>query len=287
MESTVEFWLGFAVNLAGSAIMLWPCFGFLTLKENRSHFEVLLYICMLTTPAALVKYGGGVNFNMIIVFDIVINIILLIWLKWAFCDNLMRCIAAQILMLGNGFIGSSLWMLLYGNLNLITENPVHLYLTHMLCVLIASSVFFFVLKRLKLKDWPESRGFTIFAACVILNVLALTDMAQGFIMKTSRQPLLDAIPNTTFMIECLTVIYIIYRLCIQKEKQDRLAELSALKKHEEENYDRLCRRTEQMAKLRHDFKGQLFAARHIASVDYDEGVKMMEELRTQMQEAED
>ena len=283
MELSMGFWIGFLINAAGSMVMLWPCFGFLTLKKKHEPIEALACIFVVITPVSLIKYVVGAESNNYIIWDVIINLILLIWLKWAFCDSIGRCVISHVLMLGNGLIGSSLWMWIWGNLEMYHQNPVYMYLTHMICIILVSPISFFVLKRLKLKDWPENRWFYISAACIIVNILSLINLNEDFNINYAGQSFLTAVPFVLIMTECIIAVYIMYRLCIEKEKLDRLAKLSALRKLEEDNYKHLCQKTERMAKLRHDFRGQLFVARHIASVDYDEGMRMIEELRAKIE----
>jgi len=267
--------------------MCWPCFAFLTLKEGRSAPEALLLYVLICTPSSLLKYTSDVNAWYYTILDIHNNIVCLIWLKWAFRERFGKCVVAQMLLLGNGMLATSLWIWIWGDATVFAgEKSISAYITHTICLIMVSFVTIFFIKRIRLKDWPENQWFYVLAGAITMNIIFLIDSVCRYFKNMEDISMPDATPFTTFMAECLIVVYIMYRLCIQKEKQDRLAELSALKKHEEENYDRLCRRTEQMAKLRHDFKGQLFAARHIASVDYDEGVKMMEELRAQMEKTD-
>ena len=285
MELSMEFWFGFLMNAAGSMIMLWPCFVFLTLKKNHRPFETLVYLFVLIIPTTFTKYSLSIDYNNYFMLDVITNLILLIWLKWAFCDNIVRCAAAHVMMLGNGIIAAGLWVWIWGEMEMHQRNPGYMYFTHMICVILVTPIFSFILKRLKLKDWTGNRWFYIFSVCIIVNVLSMINLNENFTINYAVRSLLNVIPFILVMAECMIAVYIVYRMCIQKEKLDRLANLSALRKHEEENYNHLCRKTERMAKLRHDFKGQLFVARHIASVDYDEGIRMIEELRRNMEES--
>ena len=279
-----DYWISFALNELGSVIMCWPCFAFLTLKEGRRAWEVLLYLYLIGLPTAVLKYTSDINSWYYTLLDIHNNIVLLSWIKWSFREKIGKCVAAHMILLGNGLIASSLYMWIWGDItDFLGETSVFAYSMHTVCLIAVSLIMWFLVKRIRLKDWPENKWFYVLVGTVSMNILFLIDSVMEYFKNTGDISFTGAVPFTIFMAECMIAVYIMYRLCIQKEKLDRLANLSALRKHEEENYNHLCRKTERMAKLRHDFKGQLFVARHIASVDYDEGMRMIEELRAQIE----
>lgn len=62
------------------------------------------------------------------------------------------------------------------------------------------------------------------------------------------------------------------------ELKSRLTRLETARSLEEESYRRTLERIEAMAKLRHDFYGQLQAARYLLEADPEEGRKMLEDM---------
>ena len=73
-------------------------------------------------------------------------------------------------------------------------------------------------------------------------------------------------------------VVLAYMKNAELELKSRLTRLETARSLEEESYRRTLERIEAMAKLRHDFHGQLQAARYLLETDPEEGRKMLEDM---------
>lgn len=73
-------------------------------------------------------------------------------------------------------------------------------------------------------------------------------------------------------------VVLAYMKNAELELKSRLTRLKTARSLEEKSYRRTLERIEAMAKLRHDFYGQLQAARYLLEAGPEEGRKMLEDM---------
>lgn len=93
-------------------------------------------------------------------------------------------------------------------------------------------------------------------------------------------------PHFFLIFSLWTFFNIIYRKNIQNDKLFRLPRLAYARKQRQKEYKELCRRVEQMEKLRHDFYGQLEAARWVIAQENEKGMELLAEIKEELSSSE-
>lgn len=145
---------------------------------------------------------------------------------------------------------------------------------------IVNTVFDFIRNRYRI-------GFVhiciiLFLVCIMLYYIAVASyMLQSFYGSAGETKWLHIIACASgfFMIFYFIAICGLFRKKEERSQLKHLQELSLAWENEKENYEVMLMQIERMEKIRHDFYGQLAAARHIMTLDRVRGIAMIEELR--------
>ena len=119
-------------------------------------------------------------------------------------------------------------------------------------------------------------------AVYMLALLALLQMSALFAYKSTDYTIVVAIITAGMLIFITVAVVLAYMKNAELELKSRLTRLETARSLEEESYRRTLERIEAMAKLRHDFYGQLQAARYLLEASPEEGRKMLEDMRKQV-----
>ena len=115
-------------------------------------------------------------------------------------------------------------------------------------------------------------------AAYTLALSALLQMSSVFAYKSSGYTVVIALITAGMLIFITAAVVLAYMKNAELELKSRLTRLETARSLEEESYHRTLERIEAMAKLRHDFYGQLQAARYLLEADPEEGRKMLEDM---------
>lgn len=119
---------------------------------------------------------------------------------------------------------------------------------------------------------------TMAFAAYTLALSALLQISSVFAYKSSGYTVVIAIITAGMLIFITVAVVLAYMKNAELELKSRLTRLETARSLEEESYRRTLERIEAMAKLRHDFYGQLQAARYLLEADPEEGRKMLEDM---------
>ena len=103
-------------------------------------------------------------------------------------------------------------------------------------------------------------------------------MEYSIAYKSSGYTVVIALITAGMLIFITAAVVLAYMKNAELELKSRLTRLETARSLEEESYHRTLERIEAMAKLRHDFYGQLQAARYLLEADPEEGRKMLEDM---------
>ena len=119
---------------------------------------------------------------------------------------------------------------------------------------------------------------TMAFAAYTLALSELLQMSSVFAYKSSGYTVVIALITAGMLIFITAAVVLAYMKNAELELKSRLTRLETARSLEEESYRRTLERIEAMAKLRHDFYGQLQAARYLLEADPEEGRKMLEDM---------
>ena len=214
------------------------------------------------------------------------NLIALATFKIFYSDTLGRCLFVHSIYVCADILNGMIWMYLpNGDASNYEIGTTLGYLCTIPILYIQLEVISGLFRRMQKKkiglEWNIAL-LTIAFAAYTLALSALLQMSSVFAYKSSGYTVVITLITAGMLIFITAAVVLAYMKNAELELKSRLTRLETARSLDEESYRRTLERIEAMAKLRHDFYGQLQAARYLLEAGPEEGRKMLEDMRKQV-----
>lgn len=160
------------------------------------------------------------------------------------------------------------------------------YLGQMAFLLVTSGVILLCVYHIKKRKLYITKKLGVLVIFLLIYMIALSNIKLGYVAHMKMNPWIWDILSFFCFLTCGMLPFIIYRKNMQREKLAQISRLSYIRVQERRQYKELCRRVEQMAKLRHDFYGQLEAARWVIAQENEKGMELLAEIKEELSSGE-
>ena len=244
-------------------------------------FSILFVIISGMIKFSMPMYGGGVYF-----IALASNLITIATFKIFYSDTLGRCLFVHSIYVCSDILNGMIWMYLpNGDASNYEIGTTLGYLCTIPILYIQLEVISGLFRRMQKKKVGLEGSMallTMIVAVYMLALLALLQMSALFAYKSTDYTIVVAIITAGMLIFITVAVVLAYMKNAELELKSHLTRLETARSLEEESYRRTLERIEAMAKLRHDFYGQLQAARYLLEASPEEGRKMLEDMRKQV-----
>ena len=284
MNENVIFAINYGLYHIGS--MGCPVLELNVLKPRRCNMLIMyIYVAtywLVTTVKFLTPlYGGEQN-----MLSVVVNVMYVIYLKMRYEDKFVKCIFVHAMFLMVCVASSMTWNFMPNPAS--TNYEVDTIIGYMCSNPVMYASLFILSKIINVMQKKNVR--MVYAVAVLAGAFAFYNMFVSYILVTAGVYPFDSLSYVLPFIIILAAMFVTMSVTIEfayaknseVELKSHLTRLETARSLEEESYRRTLERIEAMAKLRHDFYGQLQAARYLLETDPEEGRKMLEDMRKQV-----
>ena len=284
MNENVIFVINYIFYNVGS--LACPVFESTVLKSKYGVVKnILIYAAMFFVPTMikfnLPVYGDGQN-----AISLLINVMYVIYLKACYDEKLGKCIFVHAMFVTVSVLSSLVWSFMPNPLS--TNYEIDTTIGYLCATPLVFSLYFILTRVINIMQKKNIRmaysvAVLAFAFSTYSVFASYMSVAVGLYIYKSPAYIIPLGIMLIFMLVTMSIAFALaYIKSNELELKSHLTRLETARSLEEESYRRTLERIEAMAKLRHDFYGQLQAARYLLEASPEEGRKMLEDMRKQV-----
>lgn len=279
MNENVIFAINYILYTIGGLMVFGYEIKTLTPKASAG---TILSLWMIVIICGTIKFFMPVYGGWDFLLAIINNMIALLTFKIFYPDKYFKCLFVHAMYVSANILNSMIWMYLPDGDAANNEIGTTIgYLCTIPILYVQMEIISGLFRRMQKKkiglEWNIALLTMAFAAYT-LALSALLQMSSVFAYKSSGYTVVIALITAGMLIFITAAVVLAYMKNAELELKSHLTRLETARSLEEESYRRTLERIEAMAKLRHDFYGQLQAARYLLEADPEEGRKMLEDM---------
>ena len=280
MNENVIFVINYILYSAFSSTLFIAELYVFDFKISRLRYALRCFICIM--PLSTLKFVLPVDSVVGVCTIPVIQMLVIVLLITSVNGNIFKNIFIHLIFSFVSTFSSLLWFFIPNgdatNYEIGTTLG-YLYNFPLIIVLYIATVI--IIRKIESKNLMYSSMATFVSAIMMVYSIMITLVAskESVFAYKSVEYIAPLIINVIVILGIIIFLMVFMsKKSSELELKSHLTRLETARSLEEESYRRTLERIEAMAKLRHDFYGQLQAARYLLEADPEEGRKMLEDM---------